>query len=114
MEDFEGETRFALYQGFRIASEADGYRLTATNYSGDAGDSLSTVGARFSTKDKDQDTYSGSCATMYPGGWWFTKCHGGNLNGLYLSGDHSSYANGVDWEGLERLPLLSESGDDED
>ena len=99
MEDFEGERRHAVYQGFRIASEADGYRLTAVNYTGDANDSLSGhSGHRFSTKDRVQDTNSGNCAKSYSGAWWYTKCHNSNLNGLYLAGKHDSYANGVDWQ----------------
>ena len=67
MEDFEGERRHDVYQGYRIASEADGYRLTAVNYTGDAGDSLgSHSGQRFSTKDRDQDSHSNSdCAKSY-------------------------------------------------
>ena len=98
MEDFDGERRYALLQGFKISSEADGYRLTVANYSGDAGDNFSAMsGIRFSTKDKDQDTYSGNCASAYKGGWWYTKCHASNLNGLYLSGSHESYADGINW-----------------
>ncbi|KAF0299771.1 Microfibril-associated glycoprotein 4 [Amphibalanus amphitrite] len=42
MEDFDGEKRFALYQDFKISSEADGYRLHAANYS--AGDILPLAG----------------------------------------------------------------------
>ena len=37
MEDFEGETRFALYSQFAVASEEDGFRLTVGGYSGTAG-----------------------------------------------------------------------------
>ena len=99
MEDFDGEKRFALYQDFRISSEADGYRLHAANYSGTAGgDNLGSVsGVQFSTKDRDHDTYKDSCAAMYKGGWWYTACHTSNLNGLYLSGSHTSYADGINW-----------------
>lgn len=100
MEDFDGERRHAVYQGFRIASEADGYRLAVVNYTGDAKDSLGGHnGHRFSTKDRDHDTNpGGSCAKSYSGAWWYTKCHGSNLNGLYLVGKHDSYANGVNWQ----------------
>ena len=99
MEDFEGESRHAIYQGFRISSEKDKYRLTAVNYTGDAGDSLAGHnGHPFSTKDRDNDIYGTSCAESFNGAWWYTKCHSSNLNGKYLVGKHESYANGVNWQ----------------
>lgn len=37
LEDFEGNTAFAMYKQFRVGSEEDGFRLTAEGYSGTAG-----------------------------------------------------------------------------
>ena len=37
LEDFEGNKRFAKYSHFRIGNEADGYRLTVSGYTGNAG-----------------------------------------------------------------------------
>ncbi|XP_043213013.1 microfibril-associated glycoprotein 4-like [Amphibalanus amphitrite] len=56
LTDFNGDKRHAVYQGFRIAPEADNYRLTAVNYTGDAGDSLALNNGRpFATKDKEDN-----------------------------------------------------------
>ena len=63
------------------------------------GDSLRTHnGFGLSTKDKDNDSNEkGSCAILYDGAWWYSRCHASNLNGKYLRGHHSSYADGVNW-----------------
>ena len=99
LADFQGGERYAVYRGFRVSSEAEGYRLRAVNYSGDAGDSFSAhSGKRFSTVDRDQDaTDKHHCARNHKAGWWFAGCHASNLNGPYLAGQHDSYADGVNW-----------------
>ncbi|KAK3744272.1 hypothetical protein QZH41_007992 [Actinostola sp. cb2023] len=98
LEDFEGNTRYAEYDSFNVAYEAHNYRLTIGQYSGNGGDSLTGHNnIQFSTKDRDNDAYSLSCATAYVGAWWYTKCHTSNLNGLYLNGVTKIYAKGVVW-----------------
>ena len=100
MEDFEGDSRFAKYDTFRVADEADNYRLTAEGFSGDVGDSLSGHnGAAFSTKDRDNDVHRSSCARAFHGAWWYVHCHAANLNGRYMRGHHDQYAIGVNWRG---------------
>ena len=38
MEDFENNTRYAVYSKFTVASEADKYKLSLGVYNGTAGD----------------------------------------------------------------------------
>uniref|UniRef100_A0A8C5Q8V3 Fibrinogen C-terminal domain-containing protein n=1 Tax=Leptobrachium leishanense TaxID=445787 RepID=A0A8C5Q8V3_9ANUR len=100
LTDFNDVLTHATYSDFRILSESDKYNLTLGSFlSGTMGDSLSGHNnAPFSTKDRDNDFYAtGSCADAHKGGWWYTACHESNLNGLYLRGAHSSYADGVNW-----------------
>ncbi len=97
--DFDDNYRYAKYSSFSIGDNTTDYTLAITGYTGDAGDSLGSYhnGQKFSTKDHDNDQNNGNCAVVYSGAWWFNKCHGSNLNGDYLNGTHSSFADGVDW-----------------
>ena len=67
--------------------------------SGTAGDSLSYHRGRpFTTKDQDNDSYSGNCSLDNKGDWWYGKCYDSNLNGLYLYGQQKSKrGDGVTW-----------------
>ncbi|XP_056001671.1 fibrinogen C domain-containing protein 1-A-like [Ostrea edulis] len=96
MGDFNSVRKYALYKRFSIGDEHSSYVLTAEDYDGNAGDSLAEhSGHQFYTKEHDT---SGNCAATYKGAWWYTACHSSNLNGLYLNGVHSSYADGINWE----------------
>ena len=100
LKDFAGASRYALYSLFKVHGADTKFRLTVSGFNGNsnAGDSLTYHnGMKFSTKDKDNDIHSSHCAIVYKGAWWYKSCHLSNLNGLYLAGAHSSYANGVNW-----------------
>ena len=103
LEDFDGKAVYAEYSTFSIENEDAQYKvLDIGSHSGTVGDSFLWLWGkgpsfRFSTKDKDNDDYSGSCAQVYKGAWWYSNCHGSNLNGRYLKGKHKSYADGVNW-----------------
>uniref|UniRef100_A0A8D0C4U5 Fibrinogen C-terminal domain-containing protein n=1 Tax=Salvator merianae TaxID=96440 RepID=A0A8D0C4U5_SALMN len=99
VKDFTDAGTYATYSTFKILSEAENYTLKLGSYlEGTMGDSLLRHrNAAFSTRDRDSDTHSRNCAEMYKGGWWYTDCHYSNLNGLYLKGEHTSYANGINW-----------------
>ncbi|XP_041372460.1 fibrinogen C domain-containing protein 1-like [Gigantopelta aegis] len=105
LEDFEGNTKYALYKNFSVASEQDYFRLSLGEYSGNAGDSFHKhSGYNFTTKDRDLDTHpDNNCAVRFSGGWWYNRCHSANLNGLYLNGSQSSYADGVNWKAWRGL-----------
>lgn len=98
LEDTSGNTVYASYDYFAVSSGKSNYQLSLGTYHGTAGDSLSGhKSMSFSTKDRDNDVHSGNCAVQYHGAWWYRSCHSSNLNGAYLHGAHSSYANGVNW-----------------
>ena len=101
MQDFDGNSRYAQYSSFSVGDSVSKYTLTASGYSGTAGDSLTYHnGHKFSTRDQDNnaDSHTGSnCAQDYKGAWWYNDCHHSNLNGLYHGGPYPSVADGVDW-----------------
>ncbi|CAL4067408.1 unnamed protein product [Meganyctiphanes norvegica] len=100
LEDWENNTRWARYSHFAVGPAEDNYRLTATGYTGNAGDALKKRhnGSSFSTYDNDNDAVSsGNCARMYKGGWWYKDCHQANLNGLGDHGIETAYAVGINW-----------------
>lgn len=61
------------------------FRLLVDLVSGTAGDSLAIHnGNAFSTKDRDNDNWSGyNCAVGIIGAWWYNDCYHSNLNGEY-------------------------------
>uniref|UniRef100_A0A8D3DEM0 Fibrinogen C-terminal domain-containing protein n=1 Tax=Scophthalmus maximus TaxID=52904 RepID=A0A8D3DEM0_SCOMX len=114
LEDWEGGVAGAEYM-IRVGSEAEGFPLHVSGYTGDAGDALTMPksdtasylihnGMKFSTLDKDNDTWEGNCAEMYGGGWWYNNCQSANLNGIYYRGTYDpekntpyKIENGVVW-----------------
>jgi ficolin len=103
--DFYGNKRYAEYASIQVGSQAYGYKLTVGTYTGDAGDSLNnplkpdqvSQGMQFSTYDVNHDKWYNNCAVTFKGAWWYNACHVSNLNGLYLRGNHSSFADGIEW-----------------
>ena len=52
----------------------------------------------FSTNDEDNDIDDDRhCAREFKGAWWYSACHWSNLNGRYLNGNYSSFADGMNW-----------------
>lgn len=76
MENYKNLKFFARYDNFSIAGEEDKYRLLSLGtFSGNAGiDAFKfSKNKQFSTYDNDNDEWSGNCATVRFGGWWFAE-----------------------------------------
>ncbi|XP_053552138.1 ficolin-2-like [Bombina bombina] len=102
LQDFENQKTNAKYTSFQILGEDEKYKLLLGAFKeGTAGDSLTPHNnMQFSTIDQDNDVFpERSCASIYSGAWWygFQYCHFSNLNGLYHLGNHSSFADGINW-----------------
>ncbi|KAL2297235.1 hypothetical protein Nmel_016531 [Mimus melanotis] len=85
--DAANNKKFADYNLFSLDDESQGYRLRLGAHSGTAEDAMDSDNPRkvhnnmkFSTKDRDQDTYRGNCASRYGGGWWYSACYSVQLN----------------------------------
>ena len=96
LEDWNGVRVYAKYGRFSIGDEQAQYRLEVSSYSGTAGDSLAHHNnMAFSTKDRDNDKWSGDCAVQWTGAWWYGICHESNLNGKYLGNKNDNH--GARW-----------------
>ncbi|XP_061386489.1 ryncolin-1-like [Musca vetustissima] len=100
LKDFEGVTRYAKYERFRIGSEEEKYALLDVGgYSGDAGNSFEIhKGHPFTTYDRDNDNNPDrNNAVIFEGGWWFFGLgYHGYLNGPYRQESESNNW-GISW-----------------
>lgn len=105
LEDFTETKKSAVYSAFAVGGANSNFQLSYGGYSdfyGAAGDAFSYArqeGARFSTRDSDNDGSSANLADELNGGWWFySSNHGCNLNGIYGSKDQQTDAyQGIQW-----------------
>ncbi|GFS01552.1 fibrinogen C domain-containing protein 1 [Elysia marginata] len=80
--EYQGQSKYAVYDRFSLAGKDKNYKITLGSYSGTAGDSLEYHnGMQFSTYDRDNDRISIGCAKKFRGAWWHKGCHNSNLNG---------------------------------
>lgn len=98
---YNSQVSYSKYTGFAVGSAATNYLMTfaAFDPSSPAGDSLQWHnGYQFSTYDANHQVNQGAnCAQTYKGAWWYSYCHASNLNGAWLNGPHSTYADGIEW-----------------
>ncbi|KAL9967876.1 hypothetical protein ACROYT_G026176 [Oculina patagonica] len=109
LEDWSGGKAYAKYGRFNIGDEQAQYRLEVGSYSGTAGDSLAYHNSMaFSTKDRDNDRWSGHCAaTNNKGAWWYNQCHHSNLNGQYLGDKRNDRGGLLGWlQGTSPFPQI--------
>jgi hypothetical protein len=68
-----------LYNNWEIDSETNNYKMTfdtsGSASSNDGGLFAYHNNQFFSTYDRDNDGYSGNCASSYNAGWWFKECY---------------------------------------
>ncbi|KAG5678216.1 hypothetical protein PVAND_007908 [Polypedilum vanderplanki] len=87
IQDIENRTLYADYNSFYVSNRSEGYRIDLGGYSGNASNALDYQNhMKFSSIDVDLDISHDHCAGEYEGGWWFSYCSHGNLNGRYNSG----------------------------
>ncbi|GFQ67202.1 techylectin-5A [Trichonephila clavata] len=105
MRNKERKYAFAVYDTFYIDEERTKYQLHIAQYSGNAGDAISTHNYRlFYTKDQHNippDRKKSSL--MHTGGWWFNVFPSSNLNALNNNGEkHKVVEQGIAWSTFGR------------
>ncbi|XP_055600233.1 ficolin-1-like [Uranotaenia lowii] len=105
LEDFEGNSKVAQYDDFRVTDKAEMYKLKSLGqYNGTAGNSLNDHrDQKFTTFDVDNDQwYHGNCANLASGAWWYNNCGNSNLNGRYLGKGANPERNGMYWRDFHK------------
>lgn len=98
MKDIFGQYWQANYDDFRVGDHSTGFKLYIGRYHGNASDALNYQNLmEFSTVDNDRDISNTHCARNYEGGWWFSHCQHGNLNGRYSLGLTWFNSSGNQW-----------------
>ncbi|XP_021350139.1 fibrinogen-like protein A [Mizuhopecten yessoensis] len=88
MEGWSTPRKHVEYTTFNVSDEATKYTLTIGGYSTPDGlfNALNAHnGWPFSTRDNDNDGFSGDCTSSAHGGWWYEACFDCNLFGNYTS-----------------------------
>ncbi|XP_052087285.1 fibrinogen-like protein A isoform X3 [Mytilus californianus] len=80
--DTNNKKTYAVYKTFAVGDENSKFKLTIGVYTGTAGDNMHYSNGRyFTTKDRDNDSSSRNCATIFNlGPWWNGNCSNVSLN----------------------------------
>ncbi|CAG2214786.1 Ryncolin-2,Techylectin-5B,Angiopoietin-1,Angiopoietin-2,Ficolin-2,Ficolin-1,Ryncolin-3,Angiopoietin-related protein 7,Angiopoietin-4 [Mytilus edulis] len=91
VEDFSGNTAYAIYSAMYVGDESTNYKLSLTGYKGTAGNAMVDAngtpmnGMMFTTLDGDNDISRDNCGNIKKSGWWHAACTWANLNGgMYI------------------------------
>ena len=82
----ESKNRWVKYSRFSVGDESTGFIMHVSGFTtGGVTDRFAYHnGMRFTTYDRDHDTYSeGSCAYWSYEAWWHNNCNYVNINGQY-------------------------------
>uniref|UniRef100_A0A1I8J334 Fibrinogen C-terminal domain-containing protein n=1 Tax=Macrostomum lignano TaxID=282301 RepID=A0A1I8J334_9PLAT len=89
VQSFRGRKYRAEFRMFQVLGPEQQYRLRVGLQVGRSvlGNGFQAHNEmRFSTFDRDHDTWKHSCSRKFGyGGWWFSRCHSLNLNGAYAT-----------------------------
>ena len=99
LKDWDNNSVSSTYTPFSVGTEQQKYVLKIGKYEGKAGDALTQLsnGAKFSTKDQDNDTWSKKCAVQYKSAWWHKSCMYTTLTGPYKPKTMKQTWIGVTW-----------------
>ena len=91
LEDWDGNTGYAVYGKFVVDDESNNYKLSLADYdqSSSAGNSFRSSNNRFFiTKDRDAYSENENPAVYFKGAWWYKSVSSlSNLNGQYLGNE---------------------------
>uniref|UniRef100_A0A915HNL5 Fibrinogen C-terminal domain-containing protein n=1 Tax=Romanomermis culicivorax TaxID=13658 RepID=A0A915HNL5_ROMCU len=113
--DQNGFNYMSMYSSFKIANEANNYRITLGTFVGNTlvDNFVRIQNQPFETYDKDTDQNQAlNCATYWQAGWWFNpQCEAtGALNLPYEPDANSPQLQGIQWQtnsGVVRLLTTS-------
>jgi len=92
LEDWDGNSIQYTVNNYKISNEANKFKMDYSTMSPDSTSWSYHKGKKFSTKDQDNDEWSGGdCAVGNKGAWWYNSCSYSNLNGLYGSRGSSGW-----------------------
>ena len=83
-----GTKSYLSYKSFSVGSANSQYQLSISGFTGITTDpftGISLNGMKFTTKDRDNDKYSGGNCASIGGGWWYNFCSYIQLNHQYKS-----------------------------